>query len=171
MGDRIVVMSDAEIQQVGSPAEVYYDPANLFVARFIGSPGMNLLAGEYSDGALTLPGGNRYAVPAHWQRAFADRLNGERELVVGFRPEAASLSGTGQLVGEVYATELYGAYTMLHVRLAEDAPVIHLRSDRLDRYPIGTAVRFDLVPEMVRVFDPQTERALSSDALVQEKAV
>ena len=59
MGDRIVVMSDAEIQQVGTPAEVYYDPANLFVARFIGSPGMNLVPGEISGGSHPFPGDNR----------------------------------------------------------------------------------------------------------------
>src|SRR5688572_28695913 len=56
MSDRIVVMSAAEVQQVGTPAEVYYDPANLFVARFIGSPGMNLIAGQYSGGVVLLPG-------------------------------------------------------------------------------------------------------------------
>ena len=48
MGDRIVVMSNAVVQQIGTPQEVYHNPANLFVARFIGSPGMNLLAGSYA---------------------------------------------------------------------------------------------------------------------------
>ncbi len=56
MSDRIVVMSDAEVQQVGTPAEVYYDPANLFVARFIGSPGMNLLKGQLDGDVRPLPG-------------------------------------------------------------------------------------------------------------------
>ena len=46
MADRIVVMSKAAVQQIGTPAEVYYDPANLFVANFIGSPGMNLIKGK-----------------------------------------------------------------------------------------------------------------------------
>ena len=46
MGDRIVVMSDAVVQQVGTPTEVYHNPANLFVANFIGSPGMNLVHGK-----------------------------------------------------------------------------------------------------------------------------
>src|SRR5687767_6521345 len=64
MGDRIVVMSNAVVQQVGTPYEVYHNPANLFVARFIGSPGMNLLAGRYADGVIELPGDNRYPVPA-----------------------------------------------------------------------------------------------------------
>ena len=60
MGDRIVVMSDAAIQQIGTPAEVYHNPANLFVANFIGSPGMNLVKCHYSDGKIHLPGGSEY---------------------------------------------------------------------------------------------------------------
>ena len=59
MGDRIVVMSDAVVQQIGTPAEVYHNPANLFVANFIGSPGMNLIKGKYADGVVHLPGGNK----------------------------------------------------------------------------------------------------------------
>src|SRR5512134_1369312 len=55
MGDRIVVMSAAEIQQVGTPAQVYHDPANLFVAKFIGSPGMNLVSGHYAQGVFHIP--------------------------------------------------------------------------------------------------------------------
>jgi multiple sugar transport system ATP-binding protein len=154
MGDRIVVMSNAEVQQVGTPAEVYYDPANLFVARFIGSPGMNLVKGQYSDRALRLPGGNDYLLPANWHKSLASA----DEVIVGFRPEAAQLKTDGRLAGEVYASELYGAYTMLHVSLGEQ-DIIHVRSDRLTRYPIGTVVRFDLNPEMVRFFDPKTETA------------
>ncbi len=66
MGDRIVVMSAAEIQQVGTPGEVYDNPANLFVARFIGSPGMNLVSGSHADGVVRMPGDNRFNVPAGW---------------------------------------------------------------------------------------------------------
>ena len=64
MGDRIVVMSAAVVQQIGTPAQVYHDPANLFVANFIGSPGMNLVPGKYADGVVHLEGGSDYAVPA-----------------------------------------------------------------------------------------------------------
>jgi multiple sugar transport system ATP-binding protein len=56
MGDRIVVMSSAVVQQIGTPADVYYDPENLFVAKFIGSPGMNLLNGRYWEGKVETTG-------------------------------------------------------------------------------------------------------------------
>jgi ABC-type sugar transport system ATPase subunit len=78
---------------------------------------------------------------------------------VGFRPEAAQLSENGKLVGEVYATELQGAYTMLHVNINEHE-IVHIRSDRLVHYPIGTSVNFDIDPQMVRFFDPKTESAI-----------
>jgi multiple sugar transport system ATP-binding protein len=160
MGDRIVVMSDAVVQQVGTPAEVYHKPSNLFVARFIGSPGMNLVAGEYAGGAISMPGSNTLTVPADWRGQLDQTTGGEGEIMVGFRPEAAMISEQGTLVGEVYATDMHGAYTMLHVNLNE-YDLVHIRSDRLISFPIGTPVRFDIKPEMVRFFDPKTEQAVT----------
>ncbi|MBE7554970.1 MAG: ABC transporter ATP-binding protein [Anaerolineales bacterium] len=159
MGDRIVVMSNAEVQQVGTPAQVYYDPANLFVARFIGSPGMNLVAGQYADGVVNLPGSNKYAAAPEWCDSLQEGRNGKDLVIVGFRPEAAQIKPDGMLAGEVYASELYGAHTLLHVNLQDE--IVHIRTDRLSRYPIGTMVRFDLDPDMVRFFNPATELAIT----------
>jgi multiple sugar transport system ATP-binding protein len=161
MGDRIVVMSEAEIQQVGTPSEVYYDPANLFVARFIGSPGMNLVPGTLADNRLHLPGGNSHAIAPEWRDALYKSQNGATDTMIGFRPEAAELNDDGELAGEVYATELYGAYRLLHVSLEEDEDVVHIRSDRRAQYPIGAAVRFDLKPDMVHFLSPQTGAAVA----------
>jgi multiple sugar transport system ATP-binding protein len=160
MGDRIVVMSDAEIQQVGTPSDVYYDPANLFVANFIGSPGMNLIKGRFAVDTIHLPGDNHYPVPAIWQSALQKEFEGEGDVMIGFRPEAAQLKDDGALVGEVYATEMYGAYTMLHVNMNED-DIVHIRADRQINYPMGSAVHFDLDPEMARFFNPETELAVN----------
>jgi multiple sugar transport system ATP-binding protein len=160
MGDRIVVMSDAEIQQVGTPAEVYYDPANLFVARFIGSPGMNLVNGNISGGFIHLEKDNRMSLPGGWEDVLLEALAGREDVILGYRPEAAEIKADGQLTGEVYAMELYGAYKMLHIDM-DGSDIVHIRGDRLIRYPIGTQVRFDLKPEMVRFFDPTTEKAIT----------
>jgi multiple sugar transport system ATP-binding protein len=160
MGDRIVVMSDAEVQQAGTPSDVYYDPSNLFVARFIGSPGMNLVQGAYTEGVLNMPGeNNRLAVPQAWRSHLDQAVNGSGELILGFRPEAAKLHEEGKLVGEVYATDMHGAYSMLHVNMNEH-DILHIRSDRMVRYPIGTTVHFDLEPDMIRFFHPKTEMAI-----------
>jgi multiple sugar transport system ATP-binding protein len=161
MGDRIIVMSKAEIQQVGTPAEIYYRPNNLFVARFIGSPGMNLIPGKYQDGVVHLAGGNDYPIPDNWRPSLVEGLSGE-DVIVGFRPEAAVAGPEGKLTAELYADELHGAHSILHLSLngRSNESIIHIRAGRGARHPIGTTIRFDLNPEMVRFFDPQTESAL-----------
>ena len=159
MGDRIVVMSNAIVQQIGTPAEVYHDPANLFVANFIGSPGMQLVKGPYADGAVQLPGGSLYPVPAAW-RPSLDGATGAGELVIGFRAEAADVAEDGPIAGRVFNTDLHGSYVVLHVDLAGDQ-LVQVRARRDHEYGIGMPIRFDLNETMVRFFDPKTELALS----------
>lgn len=161
MGDRIVVMSAAVVQQIGTPAEVYYKPANLFVARFIGSPGMNLISSRLSDGIVHLPGSNRYPLSPEWCEAAQRRIASDGEVILGFRPEAGQVNEAGSLAAEVYASELYGAYTMLHLSWGD--LVFHIRAERGLDCPIGTTVRFDLDPEQVRLFDPQSEAAITRE--------
>ena len=163
MGDRIVVMSDAEVQQVGTPAEVYYDPANLFVANFIGSPGMNLIKGRFAEDTVHLPGDNHYPIPATWLTALQKEFEGGGDVTIGFRPEAAQIKDDGALVGEVYATEMYGAYTMLHVNMNDK--IVHIRADRNIHYSIGEAVHFDLDHDMERFFDSETELAVTKEVV------
>jgi multiple sugar transport system ATP-binding protein len=163
MGDRIVVMSAAVIQQVGSPVNVYYDPANVFVARFIGSPGMNLVSGHYRDGMVKMPGDNVYVVPDFWRNPLDTACQGDGDVLVGFRPEAAELQSDGPLTGAVYTADMEGGHRMLHVSMNED-DIVHIRSDRLASYPIGAPVRFNFNPEMVRFFDPRTEAAIRREA-------
>jgi multiple sugar transport system ATP-binding protein len=163
MGDHIVVMSEAEIQQVGTPTEVYYDPANLFVARFIGSPGMNLVSAYYAQGIVSIPGTeNRYPVPDRWQAPIDESVGGEGKIILGFRPESARLMAEGPLAGEVYASELQGAYSVLHVNVNTN-DIVHIRTDRQIDYPIGRTVHFDIDPQMVRFFNPDTEEVIKEE--------
>ncbi len=159
MGDRIVVMSDAVVQQVGTPAEVYHDPANLFVARFIGSPGMNLVKGHYAAGKVHLRDGVAYTVPDFWVPTLGEALSGEGDVILGFRPEAATVAEDGELPATVYAADLHGGYSMLHLTMGQDE-IVHVRASRETYYPINTPVRFTLDPAMVRFFHPQTENAI-----------
>jgi ABC-type sugar transport system ATPase subunit len=136
---------------------VYFNPANLFVARFIGSPGMNLVNAVYSHGEISIPGTeNRYSVPDGWQSPIDETLEGEGQIILGFRPEAAQVKTDGPLSGEVYASELQGAYSVLHVNVNTD-DIVHIRTDRQVDHAIGSTVRFDIDPQMVRFFDPGTE--------------
>jgi multiple sugar transport system ATP-binding protein len=159
LGDRIVVMSAAVVQQVGTPADVYYKPANLFVARFIGSPGMNLVNGRYADGIVSLPGDNRCQVPDSWRPVLSQSLK-DGEVIIGFRPEAAQVAENGQIGAKVYASDMHGAFTMLHLAVGDEATIVHVRAPRGLDYAFDMPVRFDLDAEGVRFFDPQTEKAL-----------
>ncbi len=157
MGDRIVVMSAAVVQQIGTPAEVYHNPANLFVANFIGSPGMNLVQGRCADSAVHLHGGSVLPVSASCAAALAKLPTAEA--ILGFRPEAARVNENGAIRATVYGADLHGSYTMLHVNLNEDT-IVHIRARRETFYTMGAEIRFDLDPEMIRFFDPTTEAAI-----------
>ena len=161
MSDVIVVMSNATVQQIGTPAEVYSNPANLFVARFIGSPGMNLICCRYQEGTVLLPGGHPYRPNAATQ-AKLDQAVKANEVIVGFRPETVLLSNQGTIPAGVYADEMHGAFTMLHLTLAGDQTdsIVHVRSDRTVHFKIGEQVRFDLDPKHLRFFDVTTELAI-----------
>jgi multiple sugar transport system ATP-binding protein len=159
MADRIVVMSQGVVQQVGTPAEVYHTPSNLFVARFIGSPGMNLVPGTWTRSHVLMPGGNRYAPPAPWIPVLNAGLPGD-QVVVGFRPEDVRVSPDGPLAARVYSADLHGSHTMLILETGEDRS-IHARVSRDMTAEPGSDIRFDIGPEAVRFFDPSTERAIS----------
>ncbi|MEI7989611.1 MAG: ABC transporter ATP-binding protein [Chloroflexota bacterium] len=160
MGDRIVVMSAAIVQQVGTPAEVYHDPNNMFVARFIGSPGMNLIPGTYSQGSVQLPGNNVCPVPETY-RSTLDKYGYDKKVVVGFRPEAVIPSANGVLSSQVYSQDLHGSYTMIN--LSMNGEIIHGRVERSANYAINDIVRFDIRPDMIRFFDPETESAIKAE--------
>jgi multiple sugar transport system ATP-binding protein len=161
MGDRIVVMAEAVVQQAATPVDVYQNPANIFVARFIGSPGMNLIPARYADGAVHFDGGSQYHIPGGWKETLARDLGGDGRVIVGFRPEAARVSEHGELAASTYANDLHGGYTMLHLELMKNQ-IVHVRASRETIYKMGDTLHFDLDPEMVRFFHPETEMALTN---------
>jgi len=85
LGDRLAVMRSGLLQQVGTPAELYANPTNLFVAGFIGSPAMNFMAGTLADGSLHTAIGSLPLTPALQQAL--ERANVDRDVIVGIRPE------------------------------------------------------------------------------------
>jgi multiple sugar transport system ATP-binding protein len=159
MGDRIVVMSDAAIQQVGTPAEVYHDPANLFVANFIGSPGMNLVKSHYSNGRVRLPGGSEYNPGDKWRHSIEKQIGDDRDLIVGFRPEAAYVVSERKIGAEVFLVEMNGSNVLLDLRLSDNV-IVRVRASRGTDCVPGSKLNFDLNPQMVRYFNPATEAAL-----------
>lgn len=159
MADRIVVMSNAVVQQIGTPADVYYDPANLFVANFIGSPGMNLVKGRFSGRTIHFPTGGRYEVPDAWLPAVSGTIKEDGEVVVGFRPEVATITDDGGFTAEVKAVDMNGSNSLMYMTLDENT-ILRIRVERSLRRSIGAKVGIHVDPRYVRFFDPKSEAAI-----------
>jgi len=113
LADRIVVLQAGQIEQVGSPRELYERPTNLFVAQFIGSPKMNVMP----CGA----DGDRFRLPGHGEGPFAGAATGRTPVRLGARPEhiAVVAPGQGHCTGTVEVSEYLGADVMLYVDCGE----------------------------------------------------
>jgi multiple sugar transport system ATP-binding protein len=121
LADRIVVINDRQIQQVGAPMEIYSRPANVFVAQFVGSPSMTLAPARLSDsqgGFATVKLGDGSVIET---RVRSDGLPAAGELRVGLRPEAVRVGGRGKNVtkGKVDLVERLGERTLIYARLAD----------------------------------------------------
>ena len=162
MGDRIAVMREGHLEQVGTPEEVYERPANAFVAGFIGSPAMAfnpLQVAVNGSGVAELSRGSfRLRVP------WPDGTPPPGEAIAGVRPEHAVLwedgAGlVGPLEGSVEALEALGRETFVGVRAAEGLEfTVQLPGTR--RLSLGERIAFGLQPGAVHLFDTRTERAL-----------
>ncbi|HEY3179600.1 MAG TPA: ABC transporter ATP-binding protein [Casimicrobiaceae bacterium] len=114
MGTMIALMRDGVVQQFGTPREIYLNPANTFVARFIGTPPMNLIEGRIERGSLRI-GEGTFALP----RQLAALASGDRHVLVGIRPNAFTIVARREetLAGKVALVEHVGAESVIDVRL------------------------------------------------------
>ena len=182
MGDRIVVMNAGRVEQVGTPMELYRHPANRFVAGFLGSPSMNFVAGRIegtgdegtgdrgqgsaggdgdgpvfrsSSGALRLPLGGAPAVPG----------DGDRDVVLGIRPEdvhlgdAAALPAAARATFTLDAAEPMGNETIVYLRAGEDEIVARVPPTDLPAPGEPVATAFDLT--RLHFFDAETGAAVN----------
>jgi multiple sugar transport system ATP-binding protein len=137
LADRVVVLRDGLIEQVGTPLELYDRPANQFVAQFIGTPQMNVVpAGQ-------LPASMRQQGPLS-----------TAEGAIGLRPEAVSVlpKGQGAVAGRVELVEALGAETLLYVRTAEGAQLVARQSERT-RLQAGDDVSINVATDQAHWFD------------------
>lgn len=168
LGDRIVIMKDGFIQQIGTPQEVFNSPANLFVAGFIGTPQMNFFDAELVED------GNNYAVmlkgikfPISDEKCANLRKNGARpgKVILGVRPEHIHTSDTG-IDATVDVSEMMGSSVHLHVSAEGKDVVLVLDTMKIDEefrhgYKYGDKIKFAFPDSVVHIFDPETEVALT----------
>jgi multiple sugar transport system ATP-binding protein len=162
MGHRIAVMKDGELQQVGTPLEVYQRPANLFVATFIGTPPMNLLEGTL-DGEAVAATGFTMPVPQTYREAVAGRTG---KVTLGIRPENIREEGfdhpgeSAPLSIEVDLVEPLGHEVVIYGRAGSDQITAKLAPHRIPR--IGETVELSVELDAVQLFDSATERRLDA---------
>ena len=163
MADRIVVMRDGKIQQVGTPQEVYDHPANVFVGGFIGSPAMNFFKVTLKDGKITDDGNNfTLTVPGGCLKVLKDKGYDGKEIVFGIRPEdihsePAFLETFPESVvnAEVVVSELLGADSQLYSRVGNTEFVSKV--DARDYLAPGSKVRMGFDINKAHFFDKDSE--------------
>ena len=149
LADRVVVMSKGVVQQVGTPTEIYDNPANTFVAGFIGSPAMNLVDGEIANGTFTAKNMTVTGLPATHQG----------RVTLGFRAEDAGVAeATGQINSKVYSLELLGEATMVTMRAG--STIVSVKSGKDYRVEIDEPVQAHIPADICHLFDAKTGERL-----------
>jgi multiple sugar transport system ATP-binding protein len=168
MGDRICIMNGGEVVQIGSPLDVYRQPADTFVARFLGNPSMNLLPGRTAGregGAAVAIAGTTIALPEHETAKLAARANSA--VTVGIRPEDLYEDPPPAVAGRVVplpirvlSVEPLGAETLVAATLAESDVELTARIGRDTALRPGDAVTLALDTGAVHLFDQADGKAI-----------
>lgn len=164
LADRIVILKDGHIQQVGTPIDVFEKPSNVFVAQFIGNPPMNIVAGNYKliDGTPSIQANNlTLPLPRGYEKGLSDGA----KVLIGIRPDAIKISDLENRIAKHWRTEaqvalaeILGGQSLLELDVAGNKFIAEvegrIRTSPGDKITIG----FEL--ERVVLFDPVTEDAI-----------
>ena len=160
MADRIVVMKDGYIQQVGTPKDVYFNPRNMFVAGFIGEPPMNFIRRKVEKGCIEI-GGASFDLAKKLGGKIADYEG--KEIVFGFRPEAIVMgeqAGAYVTRGTVELTEMLGDNANVYLNIDADKAILKVTPHEIPE--MDTEVIFSIPVESVYLFDSDTEMVINA---------
>ena len=158
MADRIVVMKEGYIQQVGTPYDLYFNPVNVFVAGFIGEPPMNFVRATLKKGKITI--GKNTLDLSHKLGDKAAKYEG-KEIVFGFRPEAIVLGKADDslsIKASVELTELLGDNTNVYVDIQGEKSILKVNPH--DTPEMDSDIEFSIPFESVYLFDGETEKRI-----------
>lgn len=172
LGDRIVIMKDGVVQQIGTPQEVFNHPANIFVAGFIGVPQMNFI-----DASLVREGDGFHVETEHFnipmaaavcERVAKNVKDAKLDVTMGVRPEQIKIckpSDAGAVTGQIEVTELMGSTVHVHVTTPDGNFVLVIPANDLEgeggTLAASDSISFKLDAETIHVFDKQTGITLS----------
>ena len=157
LADRIVVMDEGEIKQVGSPIDIYNNPNSYFVADFFGSPSMNLINGEIvnSEAGKVF---KSLILNVDLPKLFENSAPGP--VTLGIRPEQIGISSSGDIKKKIYLVEPLGKDTLLYFETVEERELIAIVESN-SSYRSGDTVALNLLPEHIFLFDSSGERILN----------
>ncbi|MGQ2375419.1 ABC transporter ATP-binding protein [Companilactobacillus zhachilii] len=165
MADRIVVMSMGEVQQIGTPKEVYSTPKNKFVAGFIGSPSMNFFDVTYRDGMIDDGKGLRLKVPEGRSKVLDEQGYSGKKISMGLRPEDIHAEGAVEeawpnstVTANVVVSELLGSTSMLYSKV-DDTEFVAI-VDARDYHKPGDYVKLTFDLNKAHFFDDETSNAI-----------
>jgi len=166
MADRIVIMKDGIIQQIGSPKEVYNTPNNVFVAGFIGSPAMNFFNVVLNNGVISDGLGLSLRIPEGRNKVLVEKGYEGKEIIFGIRPEdihseevVLQASPEATVKAEVVVSELLGAETMLYTRVGNTEFISKV--DARDFHNPGETIELAFNINKAHFFDKQTEEVIT----------
>ena len=167
LGDRIVIMSEGHIQQIGTPQEVFNRPANLYVAGFIGSPQMNFFDAKLlkKDGVYSvLLDGYEVVLPEDKQALLTEKGVEEQDITLGVRPEHIVLSDEG-VKANIEVSEMMGSSVHLHVKAVDQDVIIivntiDMTDSEVSDLSFGKEVHFSFGGNNCHLFDKETTKNL-----------
>ena len=149
LADRVVIMKQGVVQQVGSPTDIYDEPANTFVASFIGNPAMNLVDGQVQSGVFRAKNTEVHGLNAP-----------DGPITLGFRAEDANVvESGGEINAPIYTQELLGDSTMVSVRIG--GALVSVKADKTYRAEIDDQVSIHIHTDHCHLFDAQTGARLN----------
>ena len=172
LGDRIVIMKDGFVQQIGTPQEVFEKPINIFVAGFIGTPQMNFFnarlekkGGDYSVEYA----GASFPLDGEMSAKLAGKGQQSADVILGVRPEHIAVQkdpSASAIEASIEVSELMGSELYLHATVEDGqevvirTPTVELPAEYRGGVPYGTKLRFTFSPSLIHLFDPESEKSL-----------
>ena len=159
LGDRLIVMDNGYVEQIGSPLEVYEKPASHFVAGFIGSPAMNFFNARISRDGQSVKLSNTEAFSFQPELDLSLR---DKSVILGIRPEHFNVAKEGEstLQMQVDHVETLGADTLVHGRSGENNTLFTLRQPDIHRYQKGSSLSLSVSPEKLHLFDKESGKRI-----------
>ena len=168
LGDRIVIMKDGFIQQIGTPQEVFNHPQNLFVAGFIGTPQMNFFDAKLlkENGKYVVDlAGVKVELSPEKQKALASKSVAPQDIVLGVRPEHIILANNG-VAAKVDVSEMMGSAVHLHTTMADGKDVVivvqtmDMSGHEISSFNMGSTVHFSFNGNVAHLFNKETHKNL-----------